>query len=47
MLNFLDAIAGEAAPVYRIEEAIQVLEVIEAAYESARSGSAVRLGAQD
>ncbi len=44
MLNFLDSIAGEAAPMYKIEEAIQVLEVIEALYESARSGGAVKLG---
>lgn len=46
MLNFLDANAGVAAPMYRIEEAITVLEVIEAAYASARSGSAVRLAAE-
>ena len=46
MLNFLDAIAGDAEPMYRIEEAIQVLEVIEALYESARSGGAVRLAAR-
>jgi hypothetical protein len=32
--------------MYRIEEAIQVLEVIEAVYASSRSGSAVKLGAQ-
>lgn len=46
MLNFLDSIAGVAEPMYRIEEAIQVLEVIEAVYESSRSGSVVKLGAQ-
>ena len=41
MTNFLDAVTGTAAPAYRIEEAITVLRVIEAAYESARIGRAV------
>jgi predicted dehydrogenase len=44
MCNFLDAIAGVAEPMYRIEEAIAVLEVIEAVYESARTGQAIALG---
>ncbi len=43
MLNFCDAIAGVAAPAYRIDEAIAVLRIIEAAYESARTGAFVAL----
>lgn len=43
MLNFCDAIAGVAAPAYRIDEAITVLRIIEAAYESARTGAIVAL----
>jgi UDP-N-acetyl-2-amino-2-deoxyglucuronate dehydrogenase len=41
MRNFLDAIAGVAAPVYTIQEAIAILAVIEAVYESAGSGRTV------
>lgn len=43
MTNFLDAIAGTAEPMYTIEEAIDVLRVIEAAYQSARTGQVVPL----
>jgi predicted dehydrogenase len=43
MENLVDAIGGHEAPAYTIEEAITVLEVIEAAYESARTGGMVRL----
>lgn len=43
MENFLDSIAGVAEPVYTVDEAMTVLAVIEAAYESARTGGAVRL----
>ena len=39
MQNFLDAIGGLDEPAYTIEEAIAVLAVIEAAYESARTGA--------
>ena len=42
MRNFLDAIGGEAEPVYTVREAMDVLAVIEAAYESARIGQGVR-----
>ena len=42
MRNFLDAIAGEAEPAYTVREAMDVLAVIEAAYESARTGQTVR-----
>ncbi|HWK81270.1 MAG TPA: Gfo/Idh/MocA family oxidoreductase [Thermomicrobiales bacterium] len=35
MTNFLDAIAGLAAPEYTIEQAIAVLSIIEAAYSAA------------
>ena len=43
MGNFVDAIGGHDAPAYSIEQAIAVLEVIEAAYVSARTGAVVRL----
>lgn len=43
MTNFLDAIAGIAAPMYTIDEAISVLQVIEAAYASACEGRTVDL----
>ncbi|MCG3772396.1 MAG: 1,5-anhydro-D-fructose reductase [Nitrosomonadaceae bacterium] len=43
MINFIDAIAGVVEPMYRIEEAITVLKVIEAAYESSRTGRSVRI----
>lgn len=43
MGNFIDAIGGHEAPAYTIDQAITVLEVIEAAYESARTGGIVRL----
>ncbi len=43
MLNFLDAIAGVAAPAYGIEEAMRVLEVIEGAYQSAAQGQTTSL----
>jgi predicted dehydrogenase len=43
MRNFVDAIGGHEAPAYTIDQAITVLEVIEAAYESARTGGIVRL----
>ena len=39
--NFLAAAAGAEAPMFRIEEAMNVLAVVEAAYESARSGRVV------
>ncbi len=41
MENFCDAIAGLAAPAYRIEQAVLVLQLIEIAYESARTGTAL------
>ncbi len=47
LLNFCDAIAGIAAPAYRIDEAIMVLRIIEAAYESARTGKFVALAPRD
>ena len=47
MGNFLDAIAGEAAPVYTVQEAMDVLAVIEAAYESARTGQGIRFQRAD
>jgi predicted dehydrogenase len=40
--NFLAAAAGEQAPMFRIEEAMNVLAVVEAAYESARAGRVVQ-----
>lgn len=43
MRNFVDAIGGHDAPAYTIDQGITVLEVIEAAYESARTGGVVRL----
>ncbi len=43
MANFLDAIAGTAAPAYTIEQAMLVLHIIESAYESASRGAAVPL----
>ncbi len=43
MLNFIDAIAGVVEPMYRIEEAITVLKVIEAAYQSSRTGRTVAI----
>lgn len=43
MTNFVDAIAGTVAPMYQIDEAIAVLRVIDAAYESARNGRVISL----
>ncbi len=42
MGNFVGAIGGHEAPAYTIDEAITGLDVIEAAYESARTGGIVR-----
>lgn len=44
MANFLDAIAGVAAPEYTIEQAIAVLSIIEAAYDAANAGRTIDLG---
>jgi predicted dehydrogenase len=41
MQNFLDAIAGMADPEYSVDQAINVLRVIEAAYDSASKKSQV------
>jgi predicted dehydrogenase len=40
--NFVAAAAGDEAPMFRIEEAMRVLAVVEAAYDSARSGRMTR-----
>jgi predicted dehydrogenase len=40
--NFLAAAAGDEAPMFRIEEAMNALAVCDAAYESARSGRVVK-----
>lgn len=43
MTNFLDAIAGIAAPEYTIEQAIAVLRIIETAYAAANAGRTLDL----
>lgn len=43
MTNFLDAIAGTAAPEYSIEQAMTVLSVIEGAYRAAAEGRTLEL----
>ena len=40
--NFVAAAAGEEAPMFRIEEAMNVLAIVEAAYASADTGRVVR-----
>lgn len=45
MTNFLDAIAGDVAPEYTVEQAMLVLHIIESIYESSRRQAAVQLDA--
>jgi predicted dehydrogenase len=47
MENFCDAIAGTAQPEYTIDQAMLVLQVIEAAYASAKSGSVSKIASNE
>ena len=42
--NFIASIRGNAQPVFRCEDALHVLEVLDAAHESATTGRTVQLG---
>ena len=47
MDNFIDAILGHAHPLARGDDGLSVVEVIEAAYQSSRTGEIISLSLQN